>query len=161
MMKLREAVPISRMRALRLASAAVIAFAAGYASLAALARPQVPAEDRYDSYRGILPGCTDPAVFERIQSRFHAREAEFWKSGLEIVSLDQVREIGFRSNGLDLIPRRYCTAKAQMNNQSVRDVSYSIDEDLGIIGWGFDVEWCLEGLDRNYAYAPDCKIARP
>ena len=82
--------------------AAVIGLAACYAPFAALARPQVPAEERYDSYRGRLPGCADPAVFERIQSRFHAREAEFWKSGLEIVSLDQVREIGFRSNGLDL-----------------------------------------------------------
>ncbi len=161
MMRLRDAAPISWILALRVASAAAIGLAAGYVSLAALARPQVPAEDRYDSYQGSLPGCADPSVFERIQSRFHAREAEFWKSGLEIVSLDQVREIGFRSNGLDLIPRRYCTAKAQMNNQSVRDVSYSIDEDLGIIGWGFDIEWCLEGLDRNYAYAPDCKIARP
>jgi hypothetical protein len=48
-----------------------------------------------------------------------------------------------------------------MNNQSVRDVSYSIDEDLGIIGFGFDVEWCVEGLDRDYTYAPDCKIVRP
>ena len=161
MTRLRDAAPVSRMRALCLVGAAAIGLAAGYASFAALARPQVPAEERYDSYQGVLPGCADPAVFERIQSRFHAREAEFWKSGLEIVSLDQVREIGFRSNGLDLIPRRYCTAKAQMNNQSVRDVSYSIDEDLGIIGWGFDVEWCLEGLDRDYAYSPDCKIARP
>jgi hypothetical protein len=161
MMRLRDAVPGSRRRVLRLASAAVIGLTAACNSHPALARPQVPAEDRYDSYQGSLPSCADPSVFERIQSRFHAREAEFWKSGLEIVGIHQVREIGFRSNGLDLIPRRYCVATAQMNNQSVREVSYSIDEDLGIIGWGFDVEWCLEGLDRNYTYAPDCKIARP
>jgi hypothetical protein len=160
-MKLGNAAQVARLRALRMASVALIGLTLGYASPAALARPQVPAEDRYDSYEGILPSCADPSVFERIQSRFHARETEFWKSGLEIVSLDQVREIGFRPNGLDLIPRRYCSAKAQMNNQTVRDVSYSIDEDLGIIGWGFDVEWCLEGLDRDYTYAPDCKIARP
>jgi hypothetical protein len=160
-MKLGDAAQVARLRALRMASVALIGLTLGYASPAALARPQVPAEDRYDSYEGILPSCADPSVFERIQSRFHARETEFWKSGLEIVSLDQVREIGFRPNGLDLIPRRYCSAKAQMNNQTVRDVSYSIDEDLGIIGWGFDVEWCLEGLDRDYTYAPDCKIARP
>jgi hypothetical protein len=161
MTRLREATPIFWKQARRLASAVLVAAAPCYASPAALARPQVPAEDRYDSYQGVLPGCADPPVFERIQSRFHAREAEFWESGLEIVGLDQVREIGFRSNGLDLIPRRYCIARAEMNNQSVREVSYSIDEDLGIIGWGFDVEWCVEGLDRNYAYAPDCKIARP
>jgi hypothetical protein len=156
---LRKAAPISLMWALRMAAA--IGVAACYGSLVAQGRPQVPAEERYDSYAGILPSCADPAVFERIQSRFHAREAEFWKSGLDIMGLAQVREIGFRSNGLDFIPRRYCIAKAQMNNQSVRDVSYSIDEDLGIIGFGFDVEWCVEGLDRDYTYAPDCKIVRP
>jgi hypothetical protein len=160
MSRSHEVAPVSASRGLRLATAVAIGLAACYAPLA-LARPQVPAEDRYDYYRGVLPSCVDPAVFERIQSRFHAREAEFWESGLEIVSLNQVREIGFRSNGLDYIPRRYCVAKAQMNNQSVRDVSYSIDEDLGIIGWGFDVEWCVGGLDRNDAYAPDCKVARP
>ncbi len=160
MSRLRGA-PILPMQVLGLATAALIGLAAGAAPLAGLARPQVPAEDRYDSFQGVLPGCADPAVVERIQSRFHAREAEFWKSGLEIVGLAQVREIGFRTNGLDLIPRRYCVAEAQMNNQSVREVSYTIDEDLGIIGWGFDVEWCVAGLDRNYAYAPDCKMARP
>lgn len=159
MSRWQETAPILPMRALSLATAVLIGTAA--APIAALARPQVPAEDRYDSYQGVLPSCADPAVFERIQSRFHARKSEFWKSGLEIVGLAQVREIGFRTNGLDLIPRRYCVAKAEMNNQSVREVSYTIDEDLGIIGWGFDVEWCVAGLDRNYTYAPDCKIARP
>lgn len=153
-------VPISSKRVLFLAAIAS-GIGASCAPAALQARPQVPAEDRYDSYQGVLPGCADPAVFERIQSRFAAREGEFWKSGLQIVGLDQIREIGFRSNGLDLIPRRYCIAKAEMNNQSRRDVSYTIDEDLGIIGMGFDVEWCIDGLDRNYAYAPDCKMARP
>ena len=38
---------------------------------------------------------------------------------------------------------------------------YSINEDLGIIGFGFGVEWCVGGLDRNDAYAPNCKMARP
>jgi hypothetical protein len=142
-------------------AAVIIAVIGSYAPLAALAQPQMPAEERYDYYSGQLPVCGDPAVLERIQSRFHDREAEFWKSGLEILSLNQVREIGFRSNGLDYIPRRYCVAAAQMNNQAIRTVSYSIVEDQGIIGFGFGVEWCVEGLDRNYAYAPDCKIARP
>ncbi|HLH10509.1 MAG TPA: hypothetical protein VKV77_01380 [Methylovirgula sp.] len=128
---------------------------------AANARPQVPAEQRYDYYRGVLPSCADPGVFERIQSRFGAREGEFWKSGLTIVGFDGVREIGFRSQGLDLIPRRYCIARALFNNRSVRSVSYSIDEDLGIIGWGYDVEWCVEGLDRNHAFAPNCRMAQP
>jgi hypothetical protein len=127
----------------------------------AMARPLTPAEKRFSPYDAILPACDDPAVFERIQSRFHQRETEYWNTGLEIVGFDEPGEIGFRRNGLDYIPRRYCTARAMLNDQKTRMVSYSIGEDLGIIGFSFDVDWCLVGLDRNNAYAPGCKMARP
>jgi hypothetical protein len=127
----------------------------------AVGRPLVPAERRYVPYYAELPACNDPAVFERIQGRFHDREVEYWHTGLEIAGFDNVSEIGFRSNGLDYIPRRYCIAQAYMSDTVVRSVSYSINEDLGIIGINFGVEWCVAGLDRHDAYAPDCKMARP
>jgi hypothetical protein len=125
------------------------------------ARPLVPAERRYLPYDGVLPACDDAAPLERIQSRFHDRESEFWRTGLEIVAFDQVKEIGYRSNGLDYIPRRYCQARVYTNDAKLRSVSFSINKDLGIIGIGFGVEWCVAGLDRADAYAPDCKMARP
>ena len=134
---------------------------AASANVPSEARPLVPAERRYSPYSGVLPACADPAVLERIQSRFHDRESEFWNSGLEIVGFERVDEIGYRTNGLDYIPRRYCTARAYMNDQKLRSVSFSIAEDLGIIGIGFGVDWCVSGLDRLNAYAPDCKMARP
>ena len=31
----------------------------------------------------------------------------------------------------------------------------------GIIGWGYGVEWCVVGLDRNKAFSPRCKMAGP
>jgi hypothetical protein len=40
-------------------------------------------------------------------------------------------------------------------------VNYSIAEDAGIIGMSWGVEWCVVGLDRNWAYNPACKMARP
>ena len=133
------------------------------ASLApAAARPLVPAERRYSPYSGELPACGDPAVFERIQWRFRDRESDFWNTGLEIASFENVREIGYKTNGEDYIPRRYCTALAYLNDEKKpREVSYSINEDLGLLGYGFGVEWCVGGLDRNDAYAPNCKMARP
>ncbi|MEW6435822.1 MAG: hypothetical protein AB1508_01475 [Pseudomonadota bacterium] len=131
------------------------------APFAAAARPIVPAERRYDSYAGVLPACADPGVFQRIRSLFHDRETEFWKSGLEIVNLGEVRETGFRSEGLDYIPRRYCEGRVYLNNQSVRPVTYSIVEDAGFIGFSYDVEWCVAGLDRNLAYGGYCRDARP
>jgi hypothetical protein len=40
-------------------------------------------------------------------------------------------------------------------------VNYWIGEDTGIIGMTWGVEWCVAGLDRNWAFNPRCKMARP
>jgi len=40
-------------------------------------------------------------------------------------------------------------------------IYYSIGEDTGMIGQTYGVEWCVAGFDRNWAYAPNCKMARP
>ena len=125
------------------------------------ARPLVPAERRYSPFLGNLPACDDPAVLERIRSRFSDRESLYWSTGLEILGFDEIREIGYRTNGLDHIPRRFCTARAILVDQKTYPASFAIIEDAGIIGIGFGVEWCLTGLDRAYAFAPRCKMARP
>ncbi len=140
--------------------AALLALAAPL--VPASARPLTPAEARHYPYNGRLPGCEDPEVTSRIQYRFAETENEYWHSGLAILAYRDVGEIGYRTNGADYIPRRYCMADALMSDQKWRTVSYSIGEDFGIIGlWNFGVEWCVAGLDREKAYAPNCKMARP
>jgi hypothetical protein len=126
-----------------------------------LARPLVPAERRYFPYSGALPSCADPGVLDRVSSQFAGVEDEYWKSGLKIVSYDFIREISYRGDGLDLIPRRYCQAKGIFNDGRVRPVTYNIGEELGFSSYGFGVELCVGGLDRENAYAPNCKMARP
>jgi hypothetical protein len=128
---------------------------------AAQARPLVPAERRYSPFLGDLPFCDDPAVLERIQSRFLETESQFWSTGLSIVGFDAIREIGYRTNGLDHIPRRYCTARAILIDRKVYPASFAIVENAGMIGLGFGVEWCLTGLDRLYSYSPHCAMVRP
>ena len=112
-------------------------------------------------YSGLVKACEDPSATGYIQGAFAAREAEYWHSDLQIIAVDEVREIGFRSNGLDYIPRRYCTARALLSNQKVRTISYAIVEAGGSIGFTDNVVWCVDGLDRNDAFAPACKMARP
>ncbi len=128
---------------------------------AAWARPIEPAERRYSPYTGKVPFCQTPDVLDDIKTRFSDTESEYWKSGLQILGFDQPTEIGFRTNGLDYIPRRYCTVRAMMNDQKVHVVSYSVGELLGLIGADYGVEYCIAGLDRFNAYAPGCKMARP
>jgi hypothetical protein len=143
-------------------SLAALLAATGMGTSLVQARPMTPAETREYPYDGKIPACGDPDVLSRIQSRFSQTEGEYWHSGLEIVGFDRVEEIGFRTNGADYIPRRYCVAQGLMNDQKARTVSYSVGQDLGIIGfWGFGVDWCVSGLDREKAYSPNCKMARP
>ncbi len=127
----------------------------------AMARPLTPAEQRLQSYSGLVPSCDEASALRDIQSRFNDRESEYWHSGLEIVAFDRVDEIGFRSNGLDYIPRRYCLARAVMSDQKLRTVSFSIGEATGSIGFTAGVEFCVGGLDRLNTFSPDCKMARP
>ncbi len=127
----------------------------------ALARPLTPSEQRDQPYSGLLKACDDPAPLGYIRGAFAGREIEYWHSGLTIVGFDDVHEIGFRSNGLDYIPRRYCQAQALMSDNRVRSVSYQITEAGGSIGFSDNVVWCVVGLDRNNAFAPACKEAQP
>ena len=48
-----------------------------------------------------------------------------------------------------------------INDGTRRPIYYGIGEDTGIIGVTWGVEWCVVGLDRNWAYNPACKAARP
>ncbi len=113
---------------------------------------------RYDA---VVPLCEEPWPLERIQSRFAEKEGRFWESGLQIVGFEKVREIAFRPWVADAIPRRFCSATALVSDGKKRPIYYSIIEDAGIIGASWGVEWCVVGLDRNWAYNPSCRMARP
>ena len=129
--------------------------------IAATARPLVPAEQRVRPFTADLPACDNAGVLGTITSHFAQKESLYWNSKLEIAAYDHIRESGFRSNGKDYIPRRYCIARATLNNDRKHAVTYWIGERTGIIGWSHGVEWCIAGLDRNNAFAPGCRAARP
>ena len=112
-------------------------------------------------YHGQLPACDSGPALSRIQSRFLQKEFRFWTSGLTIQGFDDVRETGFRPWSSDTIPRRFCTARALLSDGIWRPVHYLIGEDFGIIGASWGVEWCVVGLDRNWANNPGCRMTRP
>jgi hypothetical protein len=111
------------------------------------------------NYDGVVPACD--AALDRIVSRFAQKESEFWNSNLRIVEIDRVREIAFSPWARGTIPRRFCRAMAKVSDGHWHPVYYWIGEDTGWIGANWGVEWCVVGLDRNWAYNPACKMARP
>ena len=113
---------------------------------------------RYDA---VVPLCEDPAALGKIQSRFADKEGRFWQSNLQLVDFERVHEIAFRPWADGTIPRRFCGAVALVSDGKKRAIYYSIIEDAGMIGMTWGVEWCVVGLDRNWAYNPACRMARP
>ena len=113
---------------------------------------------RFDS---VLPACDDAWALGTIQSRFSAKEGMYWNSSLQIVNFDRIREVAFRPWADATIPRRWCTGRALVSDGHWRTVRYSIIEDGGMIGASWGVEWCVVGLDRNWAYNPACRAAQP
>lgn len=127
----------------------------------AVTQYEVPAEARWAPFYGDMPVCDDSGVLSTISGRFGQTQREFWNSQLAIDGFDRVREIGFRSNGLDYIPRRFCVARATMSDTKERTVIYNVVSAFGILGLTWGVEWCVDGLDPNHAYGPDCVAIRP
>ncbi|HET9714990.1 MAG TPA: hypothetical protein VFP60_02285 [Pseudolabrys sp.] len=111
---------------------------------------------RYDD---VVPPCE--AGLGTIAQRFAEKESQYWNSNLQITGFDRVRETAYRPWAPETIPRRFCSARALVTDGRPRTVHYWIGEDTGIIGATWGVEWCVVGLDRNWAYNPGCKMAQP
>jgi hypothetical protein len=115
-------------------------------------------------YKAVVPVCEDPAVLGRISARFAEKERRFWQSSLKIVGFDRIHETAFRpwaAGAPDSIPRRYCSGWVLVSDARPRAIHYWIGEDTGMIGASWGVEWCVVGLDRNWAYNPGCSMAQP
>jgi hypothetical protein len=110
-------------------------------------------------YDGAVADC-DKAL-PTIATQFWEKESSFWNSSLKITGFAAVHEVAFRPWQSDNIPRRFCTGEAMLTDGKMRKVHFSIVEDGGFAGYGQGVEWCVVGLDRNWAYNPACRAAKP
>ena len=113
------------------------------------------------NYANKVPLCDEHGPLDKIMSRFGTKEYRFWNSDLQIVGFEQIREVAWEPWSSGTIPRRFCTASVVVSDGKRHQINYSIIEDGGMIGVGYGVEWCVVGLDRNWAYNPSCRWARP
>jgi hypothetical protein len=113
---------------------------------------------RYDR---VMPACDYPAALDRIIGQFHTKEFGFWNSELRIVGVEDIKETAVMPWAAQSIPRRFCSGTAVINDGAKHPMYYSIAEDTGMIGMDWGVNFCVVGLDRNDAYNPNCRAARP
>jgi hypothetical protein len=110
-------------------------------------------------YDGRVAECE--RALPTITSQFQEKESKFWNSALTITAYGGIRETAFRPWQSDNIPRRFCSGDVMLSDGKMRTVHYSIIEDGGFAGYGQGVQWCVTGLDRNWAYSPGCRAAKP
>ena len=112
-------------------------------------------------YARDMPTCDFPLALDRIITNFHTKEARFWNSGLQIVGIENIRETAVLPWAAQSIPRRFCSGVALISDGMRHPIYYSIAEDTGMIGMDWGVNFCVVGLDRNLAYGPACRAAKP
>ena len=113
---------------------------------------------RYDR---TVPACDYRPALDRIIANFRTKEFGFWNSQLRIVGIENIHETAAQPWAAQSIPRRYCSGTAVINDGLKHPLFYSIAEDTGMIGMDFGVNFCVTGLDRDWAYNPACRAARP
>ncbi|RTL48360.1 MAG: hypothetical protein EKK40_17805 [Bradyrhizobiaceae bacterium] len=150
--------------------AALLGAAMGLLAMGDAARAANPLELNFwlsgPRYDGQMAQC-EQALYA-ISVQFQEKESKFWNSGLAITGFADVHEVAYRpwsgpNSAYNSIPRRFCSANAMLNDGVPRQVHYSIIEDGGFAGSGLTsgLEWCVVGLDRNWAYSPACRSAKP
>ena len=113
---------------------------------------------RYDRK---IPACDYSAALDSIIADFRTKEFRFWNSELRIVGFENIRETAMMPWAAQSIPRRFCSGTAVINDGARHPIHYSIAEDTGTIGADWGVNFCVTGLDRSWAYNPDCRAAQP
>ncbi len=113
------------------------------------------------NYNRDLPTCDSEQALVEIIHNFQTTESRFWNSELAIVGIEDIRETAYLPWAAQSIPRRFCSGTALINDGRRHPIYFSIASGSGMTGIGWGTNFCVVGLDRNWAYNPACRSARP
>ena len=107
---------------------------------------------------GHLPECDSPSVLAKVRSRFAYADRHIYHTGTMIGEIDQIRDRGPGMYTESLIAKRYCSARAYLDNATYQPVHYLIEARAGFVGITWNVESCLPGWDRWHVYGGWCRV---
>ena len=104
------------------------------------------------------PMCTEQKVLNKIIRRFNQTEKIYWKARghriESIVSEHRHNGVGYKESP---IHRHYCHATVNFENGDRRKMHYLIEDGAGFAGIGWNVEYCIHGLDEWYYHDGRCR----
>jgi len=142
----------------RFAALALVAFAAVAGIVASGGRASA------DSLLSNLEAraCEDPYILAKIVDRFRYQTRNVpHLPHVDITDFRGIHEHRYLPYGEDWpIARRYCGATAALSDGSDRTIWYLIEDGMGFVGIGDNVEFCVSGFDRWFVYNGHCRILR-
>ncbi len=107
------------------------------------------------------PACDEPRVLNRVVARFDKTEAKYWHTGVRMAGIENARPASTRTWPPKATIIRYCTGTAYLSDGSRYELVYWVRAATGFAGYGWGIEFCLTGRDRQLSYAPHCRMLRP
>lgn len=107
---------------------------------------------------GHFPSCDDPKVLGQIVERFNWAEENTWHRGFYLEDITRTRERVVQDGHHRQVPRRYCRGHAKLTNGRHPTLMYLIEEGAGFAGTGFNVEFCINGLDPWRVHDGSCRV---
>lgn len=115
--------------------------------------------DRAEPWNG--PACDAPKVLGRITAHFDQAEKDYWHTGVRMADITMPQETAYRDWQPLIIARRYCSGTAYLTDGKKYNLVYWLRSEQGFVGVSWGVQFCLVGRDRDFSYAPHCKMLRP
>jgi hypothetical protein len=107
-----------------------------------------------------VPACQEGAVLETIRSKFSTADDRVLKAGLGVGTIDRITQVYAGQNDPSHYARRYCEARATLNNGKATRLYYLVEQEAGFVGATWNVEFCLEGLDPWHVHDGRCHTVR-
>jgi hypothetical protein len=118
--------------------------------------PEVPLPDPNDY-------CATPAVIQNLKRDVDHKFRGYTKTKLFLVEvINPVEHYSRDRDETHTVQRKWCHAKARMNDRTVRDMWYILEKPWGLAGAPLftGVEFCIVGLDPWKIYGKDCSTIR-
>lgn len=104
------------------------------------------------------PSCDSSKVLSKLKSRFNQTEKIYWHRGHRISRIEGVHLHSAGSNYDSPFDRQYCHATAVFEDGKTRKMHFLIENGAGFAGFGWNVEYCVHGLDPWKYYDGYCRV---
>jgi hypothetical protein len=107
--------------------------------------------------------CTTPQVIETLKRKVDYKFRGYTKTKIFLVEVIHPRErLDSKRNETHTVARKWCHAKARMNDGTIRDMWYLLEKPWGFAGMPLlsGLEFCIAGLDPWRIYGKDCSTIR-